>query len=125
MKAGLRRSPRGLHTRTQLSPLLRLNRDSSLNMTWFHSAAVQFPCVRHHSKLNHRRVDFKGSTRNWRRDPKCPLSRFEKTQDPLVKVLHVPGWQVMKKLAVRMHFLRCGGHLDDWSVEGVMSLVFV
>ncbi|GFV23448.1 e3 ubiquitin-protein ligase RNF13 [Trichonephila clavipes] len=42
-KAGLRRSPRGLHTRTRLSSLLRLNLDSSLKTTWFHSAAIQFP----------------------------------------------------------------------------------
>ncbi|GFX11154.1 uncharacterized protein TNCV_4503661 [Trichonephila clavipes] len=39
---GLRHSPRSLHTRTRLSPQLRMNLDSSLNMTWFHSAAVQF-----------------------------------------------------------------------------------
>ncbi|GFT34361.1 e3 ubiquitin-protein ligase RNF13 [Trichonephila clavipes] len=39
-KAGLKRSPWGLYTRTQLSSLLRLNLDSSLKMNWFHSAAV-------------------------------------------------------------------------------------
>ncbi|GFV73442.1 uncharacterized protein TNCV_3389581 [Trichonephila clavipes] len=50
--------------------------------------------------------------------------RFEKTQGPLMKVLPVPGWRPIKQLAVRMHFLRCGGLLDDWSVEGVLSLVF-
>ncbi|GFV21447.1 uncharacterized protein TNCV_2372041 [Trichonephila clavipes] len=50
---------------------------------------------------------------------------FEKTQGPLVKVLPVPGWQSMKQLSVRVHFLRCSGLLDDWSVEGVLSLVFV
>ncbi|GFU31009.1 uncharacterized protein TNCV_1389631 [Trichonephila clavipes] len=49
-KAGLRRSPSGLHTRTRLSSLLKLNLDSSLKTTWFPSAAVQFPRVRHHSK---------------------------------------------------------------------------
>ncbi|GFW86001.1 uncharacterized protein TNCV_1968091 [Trichonephila clavipes] len=49
-KAGLRRSPRGLLTRTRLTSLLRLNLDSSLKTTWFHSAAVQFPRARHHSK---------------------------------------------------------------------------
>ncbi|GFU17544.1 uncharacterized protein TNCV_616991 [Trichonephila clavipes] len=49
-KAGLRRSPRGLHTRRQSSSLLRLNLDSSLKTTWFHSAAVQFPRARHYSK---------------------------------------------------------------------------
>ncbi|GFW00064.1 uncharacterized protein TNCV_3568541 [Trichonephila clavipes] len=51
--------------------------------------------------------------------------RFEKTQGPIVKVLPVPGWRPMKQLAVRVHFLRCGGLLDDWSVEGVLSLVFM
>ncbi|GFT47232.1 uncharacterized protein TNCV_3748501 [Trichonephila clavipes] len=49
-KAGLRRSLRGLHTRTRLSSLLRLNLDSSLKTNWFHSAAVQFPHAWHHSK---------------------------------------------------------------------------
>ncbi|GFX25120.1 uncharacterized protein TNCV_2752951 [Trichonephila clavipes] len=40
-----------------------INLDSSLKMTWFHSAAVQFPRVWHHSK------------RRGRRDPKCPSAR--------------------------------------------------
>ncbi|GFV97928.1 e3 ubiquitin-protein ligase RNF13 [Trichonephila clavipes] len=38
---------------------------------------------------------------------------FEKTQGLPVKVLPVPGWRPMKQLAVRGHFLRCGGLLDD------------
>ncbi|GFV96910.1 uncharacterized protein TNCV_4351231 [Trichonephila clavipes] len=74
-KAGLRRSPRGLHIRTRLSSLLRLNLDSSLKVTWFHSTAVQFPRARHHFKRMHRRVGVKGSTRKERRDPKCPSAR--------------------------------------------------
>ncbi|GFW18523.1 uncharacterized protein TNCV_1221841 [Trichonephila clavipes] len=41
-----------------------------------------------------------------------------------MKVLPVPGWRSMKQLAVRVHFLQCGGLLNDWSVEGVLSLVF-
>ncbi|GFV70181.1 uncharacterized protein TNCV_2553251 [Trichonephila clavipes] len=41
---------------------------------------------------------------------------FEKKQRPLVKVLPVPGWWSMKQFSVRVHFLRCGGLLDDWSV---------
>ncbi|GFU27062.1 uncharacterized protein TNCV_280451 [Trichonephila clavipes] len=45
-KAGLRRSPR-----------------------------VQFPRAQHYSKRKHRWMSVKGSTRNWRRDPKCPLAR--------------------------------------------------
>ncbi|GFT31329.1 uncharacterized protein TNCV_607731 [Trichonephila clavipes] len=30
---------------------------------------------------------------------------FEKTQGPVAKVLHVPGWRLMKQLAIRVHFL--------------------
>ncbi|GFT03852.1 uncharacterized protein TNCV_1730421 [Trichonephila clavipes] len=74
-KAGLRRSPRGLHTQTQLSSLLRLNLDSSLKTTLFHSVAVQFPRARYHSKRRRRWVGIKGSTRNGRRNPKRPLAR--------------------------------------------------
>ncbi|GFS90723.1 uncharacterized protein TNCV_3771461 [Trichonephila clavipes] len=69
-KAGLRRSPHHLHKRTRLSSLLRLNLDSSLNTAWFHSASVQFPRTRHHSKRSHRCVSVKGSTSNGCRDPK-------------------------------------------------------
>ncbi|GFS72447.1 uncharacterized protein TNCV_2116001 [Trichonephila clavipes] len=72
-KAGLRRSPRGLHTRTRLSSLLRLNLDSSLKTIWFHSAAVQFPRARHHYKRMRRWVGVKDSTHC--RDPKCPSAR--------------------------------------------------
>ncbi|GFT53300.1 uncharacterized protein TNCV_4233901 [Trichonephila clavipes] len=69
-KAGLKCSPRGLHTRTRLSSLLRLNLDSSLKTTWFYSAAVQFPRSRHHSKRRHRCVGDKE-----RSDPKCLSGR--------------------------------------------------
>ncbi|GFT83894.1 hypothetical protein TNCV_2019901 [Trichonephila clavipes] len=62
----------------------------------------------------------KDSTRNGRCDPKCPSSAAIQTQGPLVKVLPVPGWRPMKQLAVHVHFLRCGGLLDDWSVESVV-----
>ncbi|GFY33784.1 uncharacterized protein TNCV_4594961 [Trichonephila clavipes] len=74
-KARLRRSPRGLHTRTRFSSLLRLNPDSSLKSTWLHSAAVQFPHARHHSKRRRRWVGVKSSTCNGRHDPKCPSTR--------------------------------------------------
>ncbi|GFX52847.1 e3 ubiquitin-protein ligase RNF13 [Trichonephila clavipes] len=128
-KAGLRRSQRGLHTRKRLSSLLRLNLDSSLKTTWFHSTAVQFPHAWHLSKRRRRWMIVKGSTRNDRMIPNNFQSGafvwFEKTQGSLVKVLPVPGWRPLKQLAIRVHFLRCGGLLDDWSVEGVMSLVFV
>ncbi|GFX12742.1 uncharacterized protein TNCV_3437161 [Trichonephila clavipes] len=48
---------------------------------------------------------------------------FEKKQGILVKVLSVSGWWPMKQLAVRVHFLQCGGFLDDWPVKGILSLV--
>ncbi|GFX65698.1 uncharacterized protein TNCV_4093901 [Trichonephila clavipes] len=49
---------------------------------------------------------------------------FEKTHEPLVKVLPVPGWRPMKQLDVLMHFLRCIGS-RQLVCEGVLSLVFV
>ncbi|GFU43172.1 uncharacterized protein TNCV_3775441 [Trichonephila clavipes] len=74
-KAELRRSPRGLHTRTRLSSLLRLNMDSPLRTTWFHFAAVQFLRARHHSKQRSHWKSVKGSIRTGRRDPKYPSAR--------------------------------------------------
>ncbi|GFY17633.1 e3 ubiquitin-protein ligase RNF13 [Trichonephila clavipes] len=95
-KAGLRCLLTGLHTRTRLSSLLKLSLDSSLRSTWFYSAAVQFPCERHHSKRRRRWVGVKGIMRNGCR---------HKIHGSLVKVLPVPGWQPVKQLAVRVHFL--------------------
>ncbi|GFV09780.1 uncharacterized protein TNCV_2598351 [Trichonephila clavipes] len=74
-EVGLRRSTRGLHTRTRLSSMLRLNLDSSLTTTWFHSTAVQFPRAPHHSKRMHRWVGVKGSSRNGRHFPTYPSTR--------------------------------------------------
>ncbi|GFS50300.1 e3 ubiquitin-protein ligase RNF13 [Trichonephila clavipes] len=115
--AKLRRSSRCLHTRTRLSSLLRLNLDSSLKTTWFHSAAVQFPRAWHHSKRRRRWVGVKSSTRNGCAIPNVlqpgAFVWFEKTQGPLIKVLPVPGWPRMKQLPLRMHFLLCGSLLDD------------
>ncbi|GFU91515.1 uncharacterized protein TNCV_2542831 [Trichonephila clavipes] len=129
VKAGLRRSPRGPHTKTRLSSLLTLNLDSSLKTIWFHSTAVQFPHAWHHSKQRHRWVGVNGCTRNGRRDPKCPLARR------LRMVLEDTGaagkgatcacMAADEAVVVRVHFLRCGGLLDDWSVESVLSLVFL
>ncbi|GFS79571.1 hypothetical protein TNCV_2370661 [Trichonephila clavipes] len=66
----------------------------------------------------------KASTRYGRLDPKCPSASafvwFERTQGPLMKVLSVTGWQLMKQLVVRVHFLRCGGLLDAWDCYGVV-----
>ncbi|GFS98618.1 uncharacterized protein TNCV_2987451 [Trichonephila clavipes] len=75
-KAGLKRSPRDLHTRKRLPSLLRLNLDSSLKTTRFHSSAVQFPRAQHHSKRRRRWVGVKNSASNGRSDPKCPTARY-------------------------------------------------
>ncbi|GFY30557.1 uncharacterized protein TNCV_3523201 [Trichonephila clavipes] len=42
---------------------------------------------------------------------------FEKIQRPLVKMLPVSGSRPMKQLAVRVHFLRCGGLLIHLNPE--------
>ncbi|GFV79378.1 uncharacterized protein TNCV_1903501 [Trichonephila clavipes] len=127
-KAGLRRSPRGFHTRTRLSSLLRLNLDSSLKTTWFHSAAVQFPRARHHSKRRHRWMGVKGSTRNRCRDHKYLSARHfrmvrEGTRAPSEGVIYV--WMAGDVAFGCTRAFGCGGLLDDWSVEGVLSLLFV
>ncbi|GFT90345.1 transposable element Tcb1 transposase [Trichonephila clavipes] len=44
-------------------------------MTWFYSTAVQVPCAWPHSIRRCRWVGVKDSTRNRRRDPKCPSAR--------------------------------------------------
>ncbi|GFW13444.1 e3 ubiquitin-protein ligase RNF13 [Trichonephila clavipes] len=129
-KAGSSRSPRDLHTQTRLLPLLGLNLDSSLKMTWFHSAAVQFLLVRGANQ--------NGGVEEWASWAAHVMGAaipnvlqpgafvwFEKTQGPLMKILPVPGWRPMKQLAVRAHFLRRGRLLNDWSVVGVLSLIFV
>ncbi|GFW69729.1 uncharacterized protein TNCV_1883731 [Trichonephila clavipes] len=121
--AGLRCSPRVLHTGTRLSSLLILNLDSSLKTTWFHSAAIQFPRAWHHSKRRRRWVGVKGSTRNLRRDFKRPSAR--RLRMAREDTGAVPGWRPMKQLDVRVHFLRCGGLLKDCSVKDVLSLNFV
>ncbi|GFX12342.1 uncharacterized protein TNCV_63881 [Trichonephila clavipes] len=73
-KAGLKRSPRGLHTNT-IAITAEIESGSSLKMTWFYFTAVQFPQARHHSKRRRRWVSIKGSTLNWSRDFKCSLAR--------------------------------------------------
>ncbi|GFU36286.1 uncharacterized protein TNCV_559241 [Trichonephila clavipes] len=125
-KAGLSRSPRGLHTRTPLTSLLRLNLDSSLKTTWFHSAAVQFPRAWHHSKLRCRWVRVKGSTRNGRRDTKCPSARSLRM---VREDTETPSEGATCALMVTEEAVGCTHAfltmIDDWSVEGVLSLVFV
>ncbi|GFW86770.1 uncharacterized protein TNCV_2809251 [Trichonephila clavipes] len=128
-KAGERCSSWGVHTRTRLSSLLRLNLDSQLKMTSFHYAVFQFPRARHHLKRRRRRVGVKGSTRNGRHDTKCPSPRHlrmvrEDTGAP-IKGATCALLGPMKRLAVQVHFLQCGCLLCDWSVKDVLSLVFV
>ncbi|GFW90037.1 uncharacterized protein TNCV_3484891 [Trichonephila clavipes] len=71
-----------------------------------------------------------GSARNGCRDPKYLSDRRLRM---VRKDTGAPSegatcaWMAAdeKQLALCLHFLRCGGLLDDWSVEGVLSLVFV
>ncbi|GFW76520.1 e3 ubiquitin-protein ligase RNF13 [Trichonephila clavipes] len=107
--AELRRSSRGLHTRTRLSSVLRLNLKPSLKTTWCHSAADQFPHARYHFKGGFdgwasRAAHIMGATIPNVLSPGAFIW-FEKTQGTLVKVLPVPGWRPMKRLAVRVHLL--------------------
>ncbi|GFV54612.1 e3 ubiquitin-protein ligase RNF13 [Trichonephila clavipes] len=122
-KTGLRRSPRGLHIRIRLSSLLRLNLDSRV------AKGELVPFL------------VRGSTPNGDADgcmsraahvmgavipnslPPGAFVWFEKTHGSLMKVLLVPEWRPMKQLAVRMHLLQCSGLLDDWPVDGVLSLI--
>ncbi|GFX00275.1 e3 ubiquitin-protein ligase RNF13 [Trichonephila clavipes] len=96
---------------------------------WFRFAIVQVPRACHHSKRKHRWVGVKGSTRNEATIPNVPQPGtfvwFEKIQGPLEKVLPVPGWRPMKQLVARVHFVICGGLLEDWSIEGFLCLVIV
>ncbi|GFX95556.1 hypothetical protein TNCV_4825711 [Trichonephila clavipes] len=88
--------------------------------------SIQSLRARHHSKQRRRWVGVKGSIRNGRRDPECPSARrlrmVREDTGSLMKVIPAPGWRPIKQLAVRVHFLQCGGILDDWSV---LSLVFI
>ncbi|GFX70985.1 uncharacterized protein TNCV_1689681 [Trichonephila clavipes] len=134
-KAGLRRSPRGLHTRKRLSSLLRLNMDSSLKTTWFHSAAVQFSRARDYSKRRRRWVGVKSSTRNGRRDPKCPSvrhisygSRRHRAPSEGATCARMAADEAvgsMMWMVWRFYDSLCDCLLDGWSVKGVLSLVFV
>ncbi|GFX96991.1 uncharacterized protein TNCV_1997231 [Trichonephila clavipes] len=98
-------------------------------MTCFLSAAVQFPHARHHSKRRRRWVGVKGSTRNGRHDPKCPSARRlrmvrEDTGAPNEGV--TCAWMAAdEEGGCTRAFLTMWRSLDDWSVEGVLSLVYV
>ncbi|GFT49078.1 e3 ubiquitin-protein ligase RNF13 [Trichonephila clavipes] len=128
--SGLRHSPSGLPTRTRLPSLLRLNLDSSLKTTWFHSAAQSSFLVSSTTpnggveKGASRAAHVMGTVIPNVLQPDA-FVWFQKRQGPLVKVLPLPGWRPMKQLALRVNFVRCCGPLDDWSVAGVLSLVFV
>ncbi|GFV51724.1 e3 ubiquitin-protein ligase RNF13 [Trichonephila clavipes] len=108
-KEGLRRSPRGLRTQTRLSPLLRLNLDSSLKTTSF---------ILLQSSFQVRGTTPNGGVDGWASKAAHVMGAaipnvlqpgafgwFEKTQGSLAKVLPVPGWRLMKQLAVSGYFL--------------------
>ncbi|GFW94412.1 uncharacterized protein TNCV_2701331 [Trichonephila clavipes] len=126
---GLGRSTRDLHARTRLSSLLRLNLDSSLKTTWLHSAAVQFSRPWHYFERRRRWVVVKGSKRNGSRDPIRPSARCLRM---VRKDTGAPSegatcaWVAADEAVGCMRaFLKWGGFLDDWFVEGVLSMVYV
>ncbi|GFW43173.1 hypothetical protein TNCV_1349371 [Trichonephila clavipes] len=81
---------------------------------------IQFLRARHHSKPRHRWVGVKGRTHNGRRDPKCPTARRFRLVREDTDVSNERCCACMEadeaRVAVRVHFLRCGGLLHDWSV---------
>ncbi|GFV75270.1 e3 ubiquitin-protein ligase RNF13 [Trichonephila clavipes] len=128
-KTGLRRSPRCLHTRTRLSSHLKLNLYSSLKRRPG-SIPLQPSFLVRGTTPNgdidgwaSRAAHIMGAVISNALQPGA-FVWFEKTHG-VVKVLPVPGWQSMKQLDVRVLFFRCGGLLDDWFIEGVLSLVFL
>ncbi|GFW72059.1 e3 ubiquitin-protein ligase RNF13 [Trichonephila clavipes] len=105
-KEGLRHSSRGLHTRTRLSSLLKLNLDSSLKTIWFPFVAVQSRRARHHSK---QRLGGWVSLTGPVMSAAIPdilqpgaLRRFGKTQRPIVMVLSVSGQRSIRQLVLHL-----------------------
>ncbi|GFX69211.1 uncharacterized protein TNCV_3563871 [Trichonephila clavipes] len=89
----------------------------------------RFPRAQHHSKRRRRWVGVKGSTRNGRRDPKCPsakrLRMVQENTGASSEGATCARMVADEQLDVRVHSLRYGGLLDDWYVECVLSLVFM
>ncbi|GFU36296.1 uncharacterized protein TNCV_559331 [Trichonephila clavipes] len=86
----------------------------------------EFPRAWHHSKLRCRWVRVKGSTRNGRRDTKCPSARSLRM---VREDTETPSEGATCALMVTEEAVGCTHAfltmIDDWSVEGVLSLVFV
>ncbi|GFV99838.1 hypothetical protein TNCV_5081981 [Trichonephila clavipes] len=89
---------------------------------------IQFSRVRHHSKRGHRWVGVQSIPHKERRDPQCSSSKrlrvvCKDTGSPSKGATYT--WMVDDEAAVRVHFLRCVGLLNDWPAKGVLSLVIV
>ncbi|GFY04271.1 e3 ubiquitin-protein ligase RNF13 [Trichonephila clavipes] len=127
-KAGLRRSPRGLLSNTiVITAEMESGFIAKYDLVTFRGSPV-FSCT---APLQ-MEASIGGCQGPHLMGPAIPnvlppgaFVWFEKTQGLLMKVLNVPGWLPIKQLAVRVHFLRCSGLLDDWSVEDIRSRVFV
>ncbi|GFY33149.1 uncharacterized protein TNCV_5112101 [Trichonephila clavipes] len=92
----------------------------------------KLPRVRHHFKWKRRWMGVKGSRRNGWSDPKCPSAlrlRMIREDTGASSVDATCAWMAADEgvgsTPVRVHCLRCCGLLDDWYVEGVLSLFFV
>ncbi|GFU99068.1 hypothetical protein TNCV_3145141 [Trichonephila clavipes] len=84
-----------------------------------HSARVQFPRARHHSKRRRRWVGVKEQRNGAPRPQMSFIRRLRMVREDtgfLMKVIPVPRRRPMKKLSVRVHFLRWGDLLDDFSI---------
>ncbi|GFY36424.1 uncharacterized protein TNCV_3451291 [Trichonephila clavipes] len=88
------------------------------------SPRVQFPHAWHHSKQRRQWVGVKGSTRNGRRDPKCPSVRRLRIVREYTRALSegaTCAWMAADEaVGCKLAFLTMW-----WSVEGVLSLVIV
>ncbi|GFW99151.1 e3 ubiquitin-protein ligase RNF13 [Trichonephila clavipes] len=116
VKAGLRQAPRGLHTRTRLSSLLKMNLDSSLKTIWFHFVAVKSRHAGLYYKQRYRWVSLAAHIMGATIPDILQLGAlrwFRKKQRPLVKVLPVSEQRPMRQLALHERLVLCDGFLDD------------
>ncbi|GFW40775.1 uncharacterized protein TNCV_4368231 [Trichonephila clavipes] len=89
----------------------------------------KFPRVWRNSKWMRRWDCVNGSTCNGRRDPKFPSARCRRMVREDTGTSYEGATCALmaadEAVGCMRAFLRCGGLLDDWSAEGLLSLGFV
>ncbi|GFV81947.1 uncharacterized protein TNCV_3151451 [Trichonephila clavipes] len=118
----------GSHTRTiVITAEIESGFVTKDNLAPFHCSPVSSGV--HHSKQSCRWVGVKGSTPNGRRDPKCPSARRLRMVREDTGTIGVDTncvWMSSDEaIGYTRAFLTIWGLLDNWSVEKVLSLVFV